>query len=115
LARQSSSQPREESRPAPSDSTLGTAGSITLVLQTLMPLLPYAPGTVELEITGGDRCEMDPPIDYLRLVTASLASERCSRISSRLSKRNYPKGGGIVRLNANPTSALKGIVGVARG
>src|SRR5690242_6839274 len=27
---------------------VGTAGSITLVLQTLMPLLPFAPGNLEL-------------------------------------------------------------------
>src|SRR6266702_6053101 len=32
---------------------VGSAGSITLVLQTLMPLLPFAPGTVEVEISGG--------------------------------------------------------------
>src|SRR5437879_13909501 len=41
---------------------VGTAGSITLVLQTLMPLLPFAPGTVEVEITGGTDVKWSPTI-----------------------------------------------------
>jgi RNA 3'-terminal phosphate cyclase (ATP) len=95
---------------------VGTAGSITLVLQTLMPLLPYAPGTVELEITGGTDVRWSPPIDYLRLVTLPLLAKMGVHASVLVSRRgHYPKGGGIVRLNANPTSALKAIVGVARG
>ncbi len=95
---------------------VGTAGSITLVLQTLMPLLPFAPGTVELEVTGGTDVRWSPPIDYLRLVTLPLLSKMSVHASVLVSRRgHYPKGGGIVRLNANPTSALKGIVGVATG
>src|SRR5438445_11834579 len=31
---------------------VGTAGSVTLVFQTLMPILAFAPGSVQLEITG---------------------------------------------------------------
>ena len=31
---------------------VGTAGSVTLVLQTLMHILAFAPGSVQLEITG---------------------------------------------------------------
>src|SRR3989441_10997734 len=51
---------------------VGTAGSTTLVLQTLMPLLPFSPGTVELEITGGTDLKWSPPIDYTRLVNRPL-------------------------------------------
>jgi RNA 3'-terminal phosphate cyclase (ATP) len=95
---------------------VGTAGSVTLVLQTLMPLLPYAPGTVELEITGGTDVRWSPPIDYLRLVTLPLLAKMSVHASVLFSHRgHYPKGGGIVKLNANPTSALKNIVGAASG
>src|SRR5260370_32976944 len=95
---------------------VGTAGSVTLVLQTLMPLLHYAPGAVELEITGGTDVRWSPPIDYLRLVTLPLLAKMGVHASVLVSRRgHFPKGGGIVRLNANPTSALKGIVGVATG
>ncbi len=71
---------------------VGTAGSITLVLQTLMPLL------------------------YLRLVTLPLLDRMDMHASILLVKRgHYPKGGGIVRLKATPTSVLKNIVGVDSG
>jgi RNA 3'-terminal phosphate cyclase (ATP) len=95
---------------------VGTAGSITLVLQTLMPLLPYAPGTVELEITGGTDVRWSPPIDYSRLVSLPLLAKMSVHASVVVSRRgHYPKGGGIVRLTSNPTSVLKSIVGLASG
>src|SRR5712664_480380 len=47
---------------------VGTAGSVTLVLQTLMPILAFAPGAVQLEIAGGTDVKWSPPIDYVRLV-----------------------------------------------
>src|SRR6266705_58457 len=95
---------------------VGTAGSITLVLQTLMPLLPFSPGTVELEITGGTDVKWSPPIDYLRLVTLPLLERMSFHASILVSRRgHYPKGGGIVRLTATPTSVLKNIVGRERG
>src|SRR5438093_2059384 len=47
---------------------VGTAGSITLVLQTLMPLLPFAPGPVEVELTAGTDVKWSPGIDHVRLV-----------------------------------------------
>ncbi len=95
---------------------VGTAGSITLVLQTLMPLLPFAPGTVELEITGGTDVKWSPPVDYLRLVTLPLLDRMDMHASILLVKRgHYPKGGGFVRLKATPTSVLKNIVGIDTG
>src|SRR5207245_3379715 len=95
---------------------VGTAGSITLVLQTLMPLLPFAPGTVEVEITGGTDVKWSPPIDYLQLVTLPLLDRMEMHTSILLVKRgHYPKGGGIVRVKATPTSVLKNILGIDSG
>ena len=95
---------------------IGTAGSITLVLQTLMPLLPFAPGPVELEITGGTDVKWSPPIDYVRLVTIPLLEKMNVHASILVSRRgHFPKGGGIVRLSASPTSVLKNFRGVASG
>src|SRR3989441_10085894 len=91
---------------------VGTAGSVTLVLQTLMPLLPFSPGTVELEITGGTDVRWSPPIDYLRLVTLPLLERMNVHGAIHVSRRgHYPKGGGIVRFTATPTSVLKSIIG----
>jgi RNA 3'-terminal phosphate cyclase (ATP) len=95
---------------------VGTAGSITLVLQTLMPLLPFLSGVTELEITGGTDVKWSPPIDYLRLVTLPLLAKIGVHATILVSRRgHYPKGGGIVRLTVNPTSVLKSIIGVASG
>src|SRR5947209_3758484 len=95
---------------------VGTAGSITLVLQTLMPLLPFAPGTVEVEITGGTDVRWSPPIDYLRLVTLPLLERMNVHASILVSRRgHYPRGGGVVRITATPVSVLKNIVGKEGG
>ena len=95
---------------------VGTAGSITLVLQTLMPLVPFAPGPVELEITGGTDVKWSPPIDYVRLVMVPLLEKMNVHATIFASRRgHFPKGGGIVRLSATPTSVLKNLRGVASG
>jgi RNA 3'-terminal phosphate cyclase (ATP) len=95
---------------------VGTAGSITLVLQTLMPLLPFAPGPVELEITGGTDVKWSPPIDYVRLVTLPLLEKMNVHAAIFVSRRgHFPKGGGIVRLSAAPSSVLKNFLGGASG
>src|SRR5256712_4955718 len=46
---------------------VGTAGSITLVLQTLMPPVPFASCTGEVEITGGTDAKWSPPVAYFPL------------------------------------------------
>lgn len=95
---------------------VGTAGSITLVLQTLMPLLPFAPGPVELEITGGTDVKWSPPIDYARLVMVPILQKMNVHTSIFVSRRgHFPKGGGTVRLSSTPTSVLKNFLGVAIG
>src|SRR5207245_10188311 len=95
---------------------VGTAGSIALVLQTLMPLLPCAPGTVEVEITGGTDVKWSPPIDYLRLVTLPLLDRMSAHASILILRRgHYPMGGGVVRITATPVSVLKNIVGKEGG
>src|SRR5690349_17648030 len=95
---------------------VGTAGSVTLVLQTLMPLLPFAPEPLEVEITGGTDVKWSPPIDYLRLVTLPLLERMNVHASVLVSRRgHFPKGGGIVRLASTPASALKNILGTVSG
>jgi RNA 3'-terminal phosphate cyclase (ATP) len=51
------------------DIDIGTAGSISLFLQCLMPALMHAPGTVRIKITGGTDVQWSPSIDYMRFVT----------------------------------------------
>jgi len=87
---------------------VGTAGSITLVLQTLMPILAFAPGAVQLEITGGTDVKWSPPIDYVRLVTLPIL-ERIGFHShlETVRRGHYPKGGGLVKFSSGGASELK--------
>jgi RNA 3'-terminal phosphate cyclase (ATP) len=87
---------------------VGTAGSVTLVLQTLMPILAFAPGPVQLEITGGTDVKWSPPIDYLRLVTLPILKRIGYNGNLMIVRRgHYPKGGGLVSFSTQGPSKLQ--------
>jgi RNA 3'-phosphate cyclase len=87
---------------------VGTAGSVTLVFQTIMPILAFAPGSVQLEISGGTDVKWSPPIDYLRLVTLPILKKIGYQGNLELVRRgHYPKGGGLVRFSTDGSSTLR--------
>src|SRR3989441_4083314 len=87
---------------------VGTAGSVTLVLQTLMPILAFAPGPVQLEIAGGTDVKWSPPVDYVRLITLPILKKIGYRGELELVRRgHYPKGGGLVRFLTQGPSKLQ--------
>jgi RNA 3'-terminal phosphate cyclase (ATP) len=87
---------------------VGTAGSVTLVLQTLMPILAFTPGSVQLEIAGGTDVKWSPPIDYLRLVTLPILKKIGYQGELELARRgHYPKGGGLVKFSTGGASRLQ--------
>lgn len=96
---------------------VGTAGSVTLVLQSLIPVLPFAPGPVEVEIRGGTDVPWSPPVDYVRLVLIPLLREMGLELDLRVIRRgHYPRGGGIVRVAVrNPPGMLRPVDKVERG
>jgi len=47
---------------------IGTAGSVTLVFQALLPVLPFLPKKSIIEIRGGTDVPWRLPIDYVRYV-----------------------------------------------
>ncbi len=90
------------------DTDIGTAGSITLLLQCLMPAAMHAPSPVELTITGGTDVAWSPPIDYLRYVTLGALSRMGYECELRLVRRGYyPRGGGCVEAIINPSTLKK--------
>jgi RNA 3'-terminal phosphate cyclase (ATP) len=90
---------------------VGTAGSITLVLQTLMPILAFAPRAVHLEIKGGTDVKWSPPIDYLRLVTLPILRKVGYQGDLETVQRgHYPKGGGSVRFSTQGPSTLQPLI-----
>jgi RNA 3'-terminal phosphate cyclase (ATP) len=95
---------------------VGTAGSVTLVLQTLMPMLAFAPGAVQLEIAGGTDVKWSPPIDYVRLVTLPILKKIGYQGSLETVRRgHYPKGGGLVRFSTQGPSKLQSLKGDGSG
>ncbi len=95
---------------------IGTAGSVTLVLQALMIPSVYADGEVRITITGGTDVRWSPPIDYLRYVTLPVLERFGYNASIQLIKRGYyPAGGGQVKAVINPAGGLDRIELTSRG
>src|SRR5271157_4709150 len=95
---------------------VGTAGSIPLILQALMPAAAYAPSDVTLDLTGGTDVRWSPTIDYLRLIHLPLLQSMGYRAIIQLQRRgHYPKGGGHVTITINPPRYLKAITLLDRG
>lgn len=96
-------EPGDASGPLDLVVDIGTAGSTTLVLQALLPLLVRRGGRVR--VTGGTDNPLAPPIDYLREVFAPALGELGVRIGIELEQRGFhPQGGGVVTAWAEPGS-----------
>src|SRR5438094_961403 len=90
---------------------VGTAGSVTLVLQTLMPILAFAPGPVQLEIAGGTDVKWSPPIDYVRLVTLPILKKiGYDGHLEAVRRGHYPRGGGLVKFSSGGASKLQAMI-----
>ena len=95
---------------------IGTAGSISLVLQALLPVIAFIDEKVEITIRGGTDVSWSPPIDYMRYVFLPLLRELGLEVLLEVKRRgHYPKGGGIVRIESNGTSKLRPIDRLNRG
>lgn len=94
---------------------IGTAGSITLLLQTsLLPAL-FADREVLLDISGGTDVPWSPPVDYYCHVLIPLLRLMGAQIEMDIIQRGYyPQGGGRVKVKVSP-SELKGIALEDRG
>jgi len=87
---------------------IGTAGSISLILQSIIPPLLLADKSSEFVIKGGTDVRWSPPIDYMKEVYRHLIKKFGGYIDISVIRRGfYPRGGGIVRVRIEPGS-LKG-------
>ncbi|GAB6148312.1 RNA 3'-terminal phosphate cyclase [Stetteria hydrogenophila] len=96
---------------------VGTAGSVSLVLQALLPVLAYAPGPVEVEVRGGTDVPMAPTIDYVRFVLAGILRAAGYEFEVQLIRRgHYPRGGGVVRVRVDdPPGGFRAVRFTERG
>jgi RNA 3'-terminal phosphate cyclase (ATP) len=82
---------------------VGTAGSTTLVLQTILPALLVADGASRITIEGGTHNPAAPPFDFLARVFLPLVSRMGPRIDAVLERPGfYPAGGGRIVITIDP-------------
>lgn len=80
---------------------VGTAGSISLILQSVIPAMVFSKEKSEVEITGGTDVLWSPTFDYMVNVVKETFGRMGLEFSLNLKKRGYyPKGGGKAILSA---------------
>jgi RNA 3'-terminal phosphate cyclase (ATP) len=110
---------------------IGTAGSVSLVLQTIMPALVFSKGrcTTPVQVTdrangenfsvpmqGGTHVPFSPSYHYLAEVFLPLLSR--IGIETKMTIESfgfYPKGGGRIRAEITPASSLQPLHSTGRG
>ena len=86
---------------------VGTAGSVSLVLQALLPVLAFAPEPCTLHITGGTDVSWSPPIDYVRYVLVPMLERMGFGVEVAVKRRgHYPKGGGYIVCRSEPVDTI---------
>ena len=86
---------------------VGTAGSVTLVLQACMLAAVHADGPVTMTIRGGTNVRMSPPVDhYLNVLLPLLSDMHVDAELEVLQRGFYPQGGGIVTATVMPPRAV---------
>ena len=86
---------------------IGTAGSTTLVLQTILPplMITDAPSTVTIE--GGTHNPMAPPFDFLSKSFLPLLARIGPNVELILDRYGFfPGGGGRIRAEITPSQSL---------
>ncbi len=83
--------------------SVGTAGSATLVLQTILPPLMLASGTSRLILEGGTHNPFAPPFEFLTKAFLPLIARMGPRVTAELERPGfYPAGGGRFKVSVHP-------------
>jgi len=95
---------------------IGTAGSCTLVLQTLLPALLAADAPSTVKITGGTHNSMAPPVHFLQRAYGRVLEQMGAHIDIELKRFGfYPAGGGEVIARVTPCAQLQPFELMERG
>jgi len=87
---------------------VGTAGSATLVLQTVLPALLIAAAPSHLTLEGGTHNPFAPPFDFLAKSFLPFINRLGPQVKVELERPGfYPAGGGKFSVEINPASSLE--------
>jgi RNA 3'-terminal phosphate cyclase (ATP) len=93
-----------------------TAGSSSLVIQTLLPALIFSDGISRITIRGGTHVPSSPSYNYISEVFIPLLHKIGIKIETSINKYGfYPKGGGEVSFKIFPCEKIKRLNVIARG
>lgn len=96
--------------------SVGTAGSASLVLQTVLPVLLVADGESELTLEGGTHNPWAPPFEFLDRAFVPLGNRMGPSVVLQLQRPGFfPAGGGCMRVQVGPRQALAGFDLLDRG
>lgn len=99
-------EPRTPPRAGSYRFDIGTAGSATLVMQSVLVPLSQAGGPSQVTVTGGTHVGWSPPFDFLQLVYLPALRSLGFRASAQLDRWGfYPQGGGQIALSVEPYEA----------
>lgn len=94
-----------EVRPGRYEVDIGTAGSITLLFDAVLPLATALDGPLAIEARGGTDVRWSPPMDYLRHVKLALLRQYGLAAAIDVDRRGfYPTGEGAATLRLWPSS-----------
>lgn len=95
---------------------INSAGSTTLVAQTVLPALMLADQPSTVSVTGGTHNPGGPPFDFLNRVYIPQLNKFGPMVTADLQSYGfYPAGGGAIQLTIEPAKQLKGIELLKRG
>jgi RNA 3'-terminal phosphate cyclase (ATP) len=94
----------------------GSAGAVTLVLQTILLPLVLASGDSQVILKGGTHVSYSPSVNYIQHVYLPIVQRMGVQVEVKLNAWGwYPRGGGEVELLVSGGSKLDGIHLVERG
>jgi RNA 3'-terminal phosphate cyclase (ATP) len=95
---------------------IGTAGSCTLVLQTLLPALLAADAPSTVKVSGGTHNSMAPPVHFLQRAYGRVLAQMGAQVDIELKRFGfYPAGGGEVVATVTPCTQLRPFELMERG
>jgi RNA 3'-terminal phosphate cyclase (ATP) len=103
-------------KPGKYEFTISTAGSTTLIFQTILPALMVADEPSEVSFEGGTHNPLAPPFDFLKKTFVPLINQMGPQIELTFDRYGfYPAGGGRWSATIKPSSKLNPQDFVERG